>query len=237
MRPMVSLVNRSWPPLRALAGVAGRMGHAGGNAHKTARLDHARFVTDPHRQRSLEHIEHVVQTLVSMRWRAREPRCDRRLREKERPTRIGPGGFDHDCRAGAGAVPLAITRTMHDGVGHRSDDGVSLAGVGIGLASASATRIGTDVPPHRRDTGAGLLNTAAQLGSAVGTAALLCLSEATTGASLPLSGPRLGWLAAAMLALTGAAARGGPPPGPQRSLRRPVDHEHRARSSKPNAPQ
>jgi MFS family permease len=86
--------------------------------------------------------------------------------------------------------------------------GVALAGVGIGLASASATRIGTDVPPRRRDTAAGILNTAAQLGSAIGTAALLCLSESTTGSSLPLSGAQLGWLAAAMLALTGAAALG-----------------------------
>jgi len=78
--------------------------------------------------------------------------------------------------------------------------GVALAGVGIGLASASATRIGTDVPPRRRDTAAGMLNTAAQLGSAIGTAALLCLSETTTGDSLPLSGPRLGWLAVAAAA-------------------------------------
>ena len=86
--------------------------------------------------------------------------------------------------------------------------GVALAGVGIGLASASATRIGTDVPPRQHDTAAGTLNTAAQLGAAVGTAALLCLAESTTGDSLPLAGARLGWLAAAMLALTGAAALG-----------------------------
>ena len=92
--------------------------------------------------------------------------------------------------------------------------GVALAGVGIGLASASATRIGTDVPPRQRDTAAGMLNTAAQLGSAIGTAALLCLSESTTGDSLPLSGPRLGWLAAAMLALAGAAALGAHTPAP-----------------------
>jgi MFS family permease len=86
--------------------------------------------------------------------------------------------------------------------------GVTLAGVGIGLASTSATRIGTDVPPRRRDTAAGMLNTAAQLGAALGTAALLCLSGSTTGDSLPVSGPRLGWLAAAILALAGAAALG-----------------------------
>ena len=86
--------------------------------------------------------------------------------------------------------------------------GVALAGIGIGLASASATRIGTDVPPRQHDTAAGTLNTAAQLGAAIGTAALLCLAESTTGNSLPLSGAQLGWLAAAILALTGAAALG-----------------------------
>jgi MFS family permease len=86
--------------------------------------------------------------------------------------------------------------------------GVALAGVGIGLASTSATRIGTDVPPHQHDTAAGTLNTAAQLGAAVGTAALLCLTESITGNSLPLPGAQLGWLAAAILALTGAAALG-----------------------------
>ena len=107
--------------------------------------------------------------------------------------------------------------------------GVALAGGGIGLASASATRIGTDVPVRRRDTAAGMLNTAAQLGAAIGTAALLCLAESTTGDSLPLSGAPLGWLAAATLAFTGAAALGTRPrasaPTPT-----PLDHEQQARS-------
>ncbi len=89
--------------------------------------------------------------------------------------------------------------------------GVALAGIGIGLASASATRIGTDVPRREHDTAAGTLNTAAQLGAAIGTAALLCLAESTTGNSLPVSGAQLGWLAAAILALTGAAALGAHP--------------------------
>ena len=89
--------------------------------------------------------------------------------------------------------------------------GVALAGIGIGLASASAMRIGTDVPPRQHDTAAGTLNTAAQLGAAIGTAALLCLAESSTGNSLPLSGAQLGWLAAAILALTGAAALGAHP--------------------------
>jgi MFS family permease len=108
--------------------------------------------------------------------------------------------------------------------------GVTLAGVGIGLSSASATRIGTDVPPRRRETAAGTLSTAAQLGSAVGTAALLCLSELTAGDPLPLSGARLGWLAAAVLALAGAAALGtqGRASAPARAS---ADREDRSRFS------
>ena len=114
--------------------------------------------------------------------------------------------------------------------------GVALAGVGIGLASASATRIGTDVPPRQHDTAAGTLNTAAQLGAAIGTAALLCLAESTTGNSLPLSGAQLGWLAAAMLALTGAAALGA---HPRASALKPapVAHEHQAAPEIHKAPQ
>ena len=114
--------------------------------------------------------------------------------------------------------------------------GVALAGVGIGLASASATRIGTDVPPRQHDTAAGTLNTAAQLGAAIGTAALLCLAESTTGNSLPLSGAQLGWLAAAMLALTGAAALGA---HPRASALKPapLDHEHQAAPEIHKAPQ
>jgi MFS family permease len=105
--------------------------------------------------------------------------------------------------------------------------GVALAGIGIGLASASATRIGTDVPPRQHDTAAGTLNTAAQLGAAIGTAALLCLAQSTTGNSLPLSGAQLGWLAAAILALTGAVALGAHPRAP---ALKPASHRSRTPS-------
>jgi MFS family permease len=83
---------------------------------------------------------------------------------------------------------------------------VALDGLGIGVSSVSATRIGTDVRRDVRDTATGVLNTAAQLGTAIGTAALLCLVESTAGGSLPISGARLGWLAAAAIALAGPAA-------------------------------
>jgi MFS family permease len=84
--------------------------------------------------------------------------------------------------------------------------GVALAGLGIGLSSAAATRIGTDVRPQLRDAATGVLNTAAQLGTAIGTAALLCLAEATAGSALPISGARLAWVVAAAMALAGATS-------------------------------
>jgi hypothetical protein len=62
------------------------VGHARRNVHEAASLDHARLVADPHRQRSLEHIEHVVQTLVAMRRRARRaPVRTSSLRERTNP--------------------------------------------------------------------------------------------------------------------------------------------------------
>jgi MFS family permease len=60
---------------------------------------------------------------------------------------------------------------------------VSVAGVGIGLSSVAATAHGTDVPPALQGTAAGVLNTAAQLGTALGVAFLLLLA-ATAGAPL-----------------------------------------------------
>lgn len=75
-----------------------------------------------------------------------------------------------------------------------------------------------------RDTATGVLNTAAQLGTAIGTAALPCLAESTSGGALPISGAKLGWLAAAALALAlagpAAAARTRAPAGTLRSAAR-----------------
>ncbi len=82
---------------------------------------------------------------------------------------------------------------------------VAVAGAGLGLSSVAANALGTDVGESLQAAAAGALNTAAQLGTALGIAALLLLSGATTRAALPLRGPTLGWAAAALLALTGAA--------------------------------
>lgn len=82
---------------------------------------------------------------------------------------------------------------------------VGIGGFGIGLSSVAATTLGTDVPAALQGTAAGVLNTAAQLGTALGVAAVLLIATATDGAPLPLSGTPLGWLAAALAAAAVAA--------------------------------
>jgi MFS family permease len=82
---------------------------------------------------------------------------------------------------------------------------VAVAGLGIGLSSVSATTVGTDLEAPLQGTAAGALNTAAQLGSALGVAILLLIASASTGSGLPLAGPRLAWAAAALAAASAAA--------------------------------
>jgi len=78
--------------------------------------------------------------------------------------------------------------------------GVSLAGLGIGLASVASNTLGTDVPVDVQGTASGALNTAAQLGHALGVAAFLLLATSTEGSGLPLAGTPLAWGAAALTA-------------------------------------
>lgn len=82
---------------------------------------------------------------------------------------------------------------------------VGVAGLGIGLSSVAATTLGTNVPNALQGTAAGALNTAAQLGTALGVAAILLISTATDGAPLPLTGTTLGWLTASLGAAAAAA--------------------------------
>jgi len=83
---------------------------------------------------------------------------------------------------------------------------VAAAGLGLGLSSVAANALGTDVAQSHQAVATGALNTCAQLGTALGVAALLLLSGATAHAALPLHGPTLGWAAAAGMALAGATA-------------------------------
>jgi MFS family permease len=81
------------------------------------------------------------------------------------------------------------------------------AGAGLGLSSVAATTLGTTVPEALRGTASGIINTAAQLGTAVGIAALLLIADATTGAPGPGTGaPVIAWTAAAAIAAAGAGA-------------------------------
>jgi len=82
---------------------------------------------------------------------------------------------------------------------------VAVVGFGLGLASVASTALATDVPEQPRATASGIVNTGAQLGTAIGTAVILLVATATTG--VPGGSdrvPYVGWAAGAALAL-GAA--------------------------------
>ena len=86
---------------------------------------------------------------------------------------------------------------------------VAAGGAGIGLSSVAATRLGTSVPVAVRGTASGIINTAAQLGTALGIAALLLLAALTTGIPEPGSPvPAIAWGTAALIACTGAVIFG-----------------------------
>ena len=82
--------------------------------------------------------------------------------------------------------------------------GVGIAGIGIGISSVAATGLGTAVPERLQGAAAGIVNTAAQLGTALGVAGLLTLVAAGASAGLPIAGARLGWLGASAAALASA---------------------------------
>jgi hypothetical protein len=115
---------------------------------------------------------------------------------------------------------------------------VAAGGAGIGLSSVAATRLGTSVPVAVRGTASGIINTAAQLGTAVGIAALLLLATLTTG--IPERGspvPAIAWGTAALIACTGAVIFALISPGRATSFRPTAAHgEARAAGKRsPNA--
>jgi predicted MFS family arabinose efflux permease len=84
---------------------------------------------------------------------------------------------------------------------------VAVAGAGIGLSSVASTALGTDVDPAWRGTASAVLNTAAQLGTALGIAALVLVADLTTGLPRPgASVPSVAWALAATIAASGAVA-------------------------------
>ena len=82
---------------------------------------------------------------------------------------------------------------------------VVAGGGGIGLSSVAATSLGTSVAQSERATAAGIINTSAQLGTALGIALLLLVAALTTGIPeqhTPVPAPA--WILAAAISL-GAA--------------------------------
>ena len=78
----------------------------------------------------------------------------------------------------------------------------ALSGFGIGIASVAATTLGASaVPEPDLGSAAGLLNTAAQVGTALGIAGLVLIAGSTHSAT---AGHRLGFTAASALAAFGA---------------------------------
>lgn len=80
--------------------------------------------------------------------------------------------------------------------------GVVLMGIGLGIVSVAATRIGTTVPEPLASTASGIVNAAAQVGTALGTAAFLMVAALPGSAG---TGAALAWAAIAALALATAA--------------------------------
>jgi MFS family permease len=79
----------------------------------------------------------------------------------------------------------------------------ALIGAGLGTASVASTQTGTDAAdPGYRGVASGVLNSAAQVGTATGVALLVPLAAAT--ASSAMTGYRIGFLGACAIALGGA---------------------------------
>ena len=84
---------------------------------------------------------------------------------------------------------------------------VMVGGFGIGLSSVAATGLGTSVSVANRGIASGVVNTAAQLGTAVGIAVLLLVTSLTDETPAPGTAPPfLGWALAAMVCVIGSAA-------------------------------
>ena len=103
---------------------------------------------------------------------------------------LGLGGI------AAGNLVLAITAGRIAGL----IAGVVVVGGGLGIAAVAATSLGTRVSDALTGSATGLLNTAAQLGTALGVAALVTIGSIAS----PPTGTAIAWTAGAATAgLTG----------------------------------
>jgi MFS family permease len=77
--------------------------------------------------------------------------------------------------------------------------GAAISGVGLGISSVAGTGIGTSVPAHLEGSASGILNTSAQLGTAVGVASLVLVASTITFG--PIQGTAVAWTFVVVLAL------------------------------------
>jgi predicted MFS family arabinose efflux permease len=99
---------------------------------------------------------------------------------------LGLGGI------AAGNLVLAVTAGRIAGL----VAGVVVAGAGLGIAAVAATSLGTRVSDALTGSATGLLNTAAQLGTALGVAALVTIGSIAS----PPTGTAIAWTAGAATA-------------------------------------
>lgn len=105
--------------------------------------------------------------------------------------RLGP-----DRLAAVGAATIACGNAVLAVLGHSWPwiaAGVAVIGLGLAAASVAATGLGTSVPAALAGSAAGIVNTGAQLGTAIGTAVVILIATAST--------PSVGWAFAAGIAL------------------------------------
>lgn len=120
--------------------------------------------------------------------------------------------------AGLGAIAICDVALIFSAAGAWTVPFTVVAGGGgIGLSSVAATSLGTSVAESDRATAAGIINTSAQLGTALGIALLLLIAAITTG--MPehhTTVPAPAWILAAAVSLAAAVmftrAKHAPPP-------------------------
>jgi MFS family permease len=130
--------------------------------------------------------------------------------------RIGAGATMVSGLIAVGAAMVVISGISVEGGEAYVVTGVALSGLGLGSASVASTAAGTSAASsHKQGLVAGLLNTAAQVGHAVGIAVLVTVAAARTdalaggGEPTPadfVSGFRLAFYVGATIAIVGVLA-------------------------------
>jgi MFS family permease len=122
------------------------------------------------------------------------------------PLLLGPLGARRTALTGFSGIAIGITMLMTLPAGGlpvaQLLSAFALIGAGLGTASVASTQTGTDAAkPGYRGVASGVLNSAAQVGTATGVAVLVPL--AATTASSVMTGYRIGFLGACAIALGG----------------------------------